>query len=96
MSKHAPGPWSIERRHDGRPFGISAPLIAKSDVDCVCEFGMNAENVEANANLIAAAPDMLKALQLVDQWMVGHCPAPFSDQQVLEVVNSAIDKAQGN
>lgn len=49
---------------------------------------------EANGRLIAAAPDLLKACELVSLWMVAKCPSPHSDSQLLEVVNGAISKAK--
>lgn len=66
MNKHTPGPWEIglresayamERTIEADAINSGAPLaIIRGD-------GSTKEN-EANARLIAAAPDMLEALKL--------------------------------
>jgi UDP-3-O-acyl-N-acetylglucosamine deacetylase len=62
MSSFTPGPWRVEKIHDlwteiRSGHGISNTMIA----DCVSE---------ANARLIAAAPDLLAALQACDEAMI--------------------------
>ena len=54
---------------------------------------------EANARLIAAAPDLLVALEtayemLVDSW--GEEQIAAGDDQVANVIKEAINKAKGN
>lgn len=73
MSKHTPGPWKY-----GRPWSLSygcglwlvtaestdrgkANVLMQGD----CQNHLSAEEAEANARLIAAAPDLLEALQAV-------------------------------
>lgn len=58
-------------------------------------FGHIDDEDRANAKLIAAAPEMLAALELVKKWMLGGQPGPHSDSVVLDVVESAIKKAKG-
>jgi hypothetical protein len=73
MSKHTPGPWKIVGANGARKFnkfsirpvtskieGVLLPLayVCRFDGE---EFGMGCG--EANATLIAAAPDLLEALQ---------------------------------
>jgi len=76
-AKHTPGPWSLDRRstcwaivdakgqdlayqddaprfHDGEPCGS------------VTSRGRTSKDLEANARLIAAAPDLLAALELAE------------------------------
>lgn len=63
---HTPGPWIAEAETDRRPAGVSAPHnYALADV-----FGESRAVREANARLIAAAPEMLEALRNVAA--VGH------------------------
>jgi hypothetical protein len=55
-------------------------------------------NHEANARLIAAAPDLLAALEtayemLVDSW--GEEQISAGDDQVANVIKAAIDRAKG-
>ena len=78
--KHTPGPWTTKKGYhavtrtmvDGRQGRLAAsifhpsqphwPMIRVSDPT-----GEDAEAVAANAKLIAAAPDMLNALQEIQQ-----------------------------
>ena len=62
MSKHTPGPWSAHKpsavlgiKTDGRQWYIRAK-------DCTVACTLDGES-EENARLIAAAPDLLEALQ---------------------------------
>jgi hypothetical protein len=70
--KHTPGPWivctnsednrlSIEQDFENLPEGYSDPTII---VDCVDDMGQNLDRptAEANARIMAAAPDLLNAL----------------------------------
>ena len=52
------------------------------------------QEAEANAKLIAAAPDLLRACELFQKWMLCGQPYPFSDSAILEIVGRAIAKAQ--
>jgi len=60
MDKHTPGPWETKTMNDG-----SRNVIA--DNEFICEFsnikGNERAKQEANGCLIAAAPDLLAALQ---------------------------------
>ena len=64
MTKHTPGPWILDRRTDANVIGDHGRSVASaggysdnfSDDTCLVEN-------RANATLIAAAPDMLDALQ---------------------------------
>jgi len=52
MSQHTPGPWTYDKTVDEFHFFINAPTLAS--MCCVRD--------EANARLIAAAPELLQAL----------------------------------
>ncbi|PAQ00892.1 hypothetical protein LRP31_25380 [Mesorhizobium mediterraneum] len=59
-TKHTPGPWQITR-YKGRPHAIVA---ADPDIGAMPIAKVHiANDHEANANLIAAAPDMLAILK---------------------------------
>jgi hypothetical protein len=68
-AKHTPGPWSIDRtgeRHGQRPYGISAGKRGPTPKNIVNWGGVAApasQESEANARLIASAPDLLEACQ---------------------------------
>lgn len=54
MSKHTPGPWTVVSDHDwhsGQKYGVKDVVP------------LNHTITEANANLIAAAPDLLEVLE---------------------------------
>jgi hypothetical protein len=71
-AKHTPGPWSIDRtseRHGQRPYGISAGKRGPTPKNIVNWGGVAAptsQESEANARLIASAPDLLEAAQGAD------------------------------
>jgi len=81
MSKHTPGPWTFV--HEG---GIDGGYFidAKEDVVVLPRGRLN----EADARLIAAAPDMLVALQ--DALLHGNLPGWIAKR-----VGAAIAKAEG-
>ena len=71
-TKHTPGPWRYEAGRDGRP-----PYVIRGTEGGFVVVGMTADRQEADARLIAAAPEMFEALsvlyavaaeQLGDDW----------------------------
>ena len=69
-TKHTPGPWQVKPAAGGNLFICSSsrkPSIAGVALTAI---GIDREESEANAKLIAAAPDLLNALQgVMDWWM---------------------------
>ena len=89
--KHTPGPWSVQ---DGdRVFGYST---GKPYSHCLHEgIGYKTER-EANARLIAAAPDLLTALQdIVDAYQKHFDAMPVAWQTYDNIARAAIAKATG-
>jgi hypothetical protein len=81
--KHTPGPWTVKSDR------ISIQVAAADDDVSICELWRrgNHELELANANLMAAAPDLLEALEdLVDEYGVAVST---------EKVKAAIAKARG-
>lgn len=69
---HSAGPWSI-REISPRLFGINdAKGVAVADLHAI-----QGVRVKANAQLIAAAPDMLAALRLFDEAYDSQNDAPI-------------------
>lgn len=69
MTKHTPGPWHIAEygmNKDGTPkhYGIVHGDITIANLGT--STNKNAKEMDANARLIAAAPDLLEAL--LDMW----------------------------
>lgn len=79
MSEHTPGPWKI-RAYKDRGFAIDFNEDQEQIVDFVYE--------EADAHLIAAAPDLLEALEAVVR---------VADRATVEfdMARAAIAKARG-
>ena len=94
MSKHTPGPWRIERQNPSPTTGEWMVSGAKPGYLAeVRDCGSGDE--QANARLIAAAPDLLEALTA----LVGLArmrAAPLGDYvSALAVADAAIAKATG-
>ena len=66
--EHTPGPWKIEERM-GHAFDARLVIVAP-DVNRIAIISKNggAADHDANARLIAAAPDLLEALQKLCDW----------------------------
>lgn len=105
-TKHTPGPWTATTRGAVYPWGD----VNAGDVWVCCVHHDHAEpnggkpdnnfptneQCDANTHLIAAAPDLLEALELVlsdlRHYVSTHGPGP--DLRLL-VAESAIKKARG-
>lgn len=63
--KHTPGPWHTM---DARSFGVPY-IITDGKITIAQSYeGFSKEDTEANAKLIAAAPDLLEALKNLVDW----------------------------
>ncbi len=94
MSKHTPGPWNRSKKTDGNWWHIGAGNQAVAAVHAASKKRNEpyASMFEANANLIAAAPELLAALEHL------HHNAKASGAEMglaLDVAESAIAKAKG-
>jgi len=93
MSKHTPGPWHVSKRNPLSVVeaGPRASQIAKMGIKLgVC----SQQDAEANARLIAAAPDLLEALaRLVRQY--GSDGVIYTGDHPIAVASAAITKATG-
>jgi hypothetical protein len=102
MGKHTPGPWSVFRR-DGYSTYIHA--INEGDeintfqvASCYCatsrKYFPTRDEAEANARLIAAAPELLEALKdaadAIEHWGA-YVPEYFQSKHDLE---ADIDRAR--
>ena len=97
MSKHTPGPWHIAPALDGhlRPTRITAhgKTVARTDA----QFGRPHHHAqdEANANLIAAAPDLCAVVRD----LISILASPVADLHCVNQLEAdakpAIAKAEG-
>lgn len=109
MSKHTPGPWvyfSEDRFADVRPPYPAKGSTAGYGPICIVrgDARLHGDGVrDANARLIAAAPDMLSALQKFEAWSKAennHEGTTFMErvQMLMDLdacVRAAIAKATG-
>ncbi len=100
MAKHTPGPWVVEGTLIAQESGINDSL----EVAFLAELGggMDKRMREANARLIAAAPDLYDAAENALEALIGCCvPAGGVDDRktMLEaqrMLRAAIVKATGD
>lgn len=88
-TKHTPGPWVLSPSYPYRTNDAHGQFVADTSYTLRAE-----EEQEANAHLIAAAPDMLAALIEVVRWdEISGIDAEWP--VVMETVRAAIAKAKG-
>ena len=96
-TKHTPGPWTVHN-----PVNWAMAQVAGKDghsVAMLCANGKNAERGPANLALIAAAPDLLEALQKIIDMNVQYCIDRYGDASKAEdmscvaVARAALAKA---
>jgi len=85
---HTKGPWRLVWwGNDQYPLPLS--ILANNDEQWVTNGGCVSS--EANARLIAAAPDLLEALRAAKTWLEGWASA----ESELAIIDAAISKAEG-
>jgi len=86
MSNHTPGPWAV--------FDFSRDMILDSNGDLIAVIidGKSDETKLANARLVAAAPDLLEALEEALKEFLFDC---YDDHPLAEKWRAAITKATG-
>lgn len=91
MSKHTPGPWSFyDDSNDGRTNRIEIVAIGKT----VARIYHSVPDEDLpNARLIATAPDLLEALDIMERHFSRYDDA--HNNLVLEQARAAIAKATG-
>ncbi len=106
-SKHTPGPWAIEYR-GGHSYNDDSPrpVICNDKLQRIAIISLwgavngLAVEMEANAQLIAAAPQLLEAiegaLRISNLWTLGEVDAPFEDEaKALETMKANFEAAIG-
>ena len=89
--KHTPGPWITERCDTG----IEILNTEQESVAVACHFGNPYSSIreEANAKLIAAAPDLLKALEKMSVEFATHKDESSNAAHAWHLAQQAIAKA---
>ena len=93
--KHTKGKWGVDQGEFGLDINNGEGTIGTIYGDDI--------ETKANANLIAAAPELLEALKNAKNCLRNHCENRGSDESKLsgweldayEIVKSAINKAEG-
>lgn len=100
MSEHTPGPWhvteEIDRFHGGETIRPGDGRTA-SPVAVICDFNRYDRDDErrANAQLIAAAPEVLEALKFSVSVHKSHGLYDLSERMAVQKAETAIAKAEG-
>lgn len=88
---HTPGPWRLKRGQRHSPeecdITIAGDVFLLADIS-----GPNYEHCEANARLIAAAPELLEALKEMVRWHIKRGPfdEPLGASEQTPEINSAL------
>lgn len=96
MAGHTPGPWMAEftgehaETRDG--FWEIAPIGADGAPDWSREIAATADPNEANAHLIAAAPELLALCKKAEELIYGEFPRGW---KIHDELAAAIAKAEG-
>lgn len=94
---HTPGPWQVSENHGELTLtGHTRIFVPGGTGIAVYSMGDPIETIQAYARLIAAAPEMLAALQMALITLEDEYPPEvFSDYPVFGKVRAAIAKAEG-
>ena len=105
MTEHTPGPWHVRmQRVDPRPYIYAGDVLLAKTYRTTLHNRLTQEIGEANAALIAAAPDMLEVLEQLE-WAgcdyLGNPICPKCEQRKTAghdmdcALNAVIKKAKG-
>jgi len=97
MNTHTPGPWTCGQGAFGKDYAVYSTDDDGHNLAMVCRVSpaygeYAATRCQANAHLIAAAPDLLYALQGLVAWVEQHHPEAA---QNLTLTRLAIARATG-
>jgi len=103
MSTHTPGPWTIHSEAANAASGSPINSEIRGGHHVVVRLGtMHADSTKANARLIAAAPDLLAALQAIvnkahprADYLNGDATHYIGPKELVDAARAAIAKAEG-
>jgi hypothetical protein len=107
MSKHTPGPWKAVARNypiaDTGDYDGFWEVLTSDPKKPIVQIWGDSDEDEANASLIAAAPDLLEAAKLVIAWFEAeddHSKADFYQRIEMcrtseAALRAAVAKAEG-
>lgn len=93
-TKYTPGPWVAKGQIVMGPGLPPHPTVESQIADCrrAWECRLSEDEAEANARLIAAAPDMLEALQKLSAMYNDFSRMSFDLVEIRSIIKTAIDK----
>lgn len=93
---HTPGPWSNPARAEQKTIPLKAVFCERLGYAIGFVNGHSEEEAQANAHLIAAAPDLLRELRRAREVIAVNFPQWGRDvKPLLAPIDAAIAKAEG-
>ena len=95
-TKHTPGPW-VAREYDGRIYIDTIEGLFRPGYMATGVLSFDARGNEANARLIAAAPDLLEALKVAERAlnaMGDHINGMNAEEGISDEVNPAFESVR--
>jgi len=93
QGQHTPGPWTVTRSKMETDGAFDYAISAEGSLVLAEAFGRDAKGgwppAEANARLIAAAPELLAMLKVAQLWL------DVDGRFDMQGINAAIAKAEG-
>lgn len=89
---HTKGPWTASEHGAYGDYNGNSIVILGDDLRIAVVLGYDNEETQANARLIAAAPELLEAVQALIDWNEAQTKLSFYDR--MEQFNAAMDKAR--
>lgn len=97
-ARHTPGPWEYDAEDDyhNGPDGAYVEISLSAPADSPTRYARvdKGPTVKADAQLIAASPDLLAACKVMRRWLLRE--GGWSDALEETGVNAAIEKAEPN
>jgi hypothetical protein len=98
MSKHTPGPWTVECDEQGKDYSVWHDPRVHGDMKrgavVICADMRGGKEAKANAQLIAAAPDLLAAALIGLAYAAIHEHQDNQTRADCAAIRAAIAKAQ--
>lgn len=98
MSEHTPGPWHLDvLAHTITDTGNydNRWIVRGNNHERIADMFEEGDEADANANLIAAAPEMLEALKVFMDYNDQGGPLSFNTDAMWAQARAAIAKAEG-
>lgn len=95
MQTHTPGPWKANLAAHQLRVPDSVNTVHGLHVCDVASYGASPEQRHANARLIAAAPELLSALESILSETDGRNASHIGQDRAFSIARAAIAKAKG-